>query len=301
MHKSNQPKVSIQIISFNQKDFIAEAIESAIGQDYENLEVIVSDDASTDGTAEIIAAYQQRYPDRLVALLNNNNVGITANSNRGLRECTGKYIAFQGGDDVLLPGKIVAQVEWFEKNEERVLCGHQVEVFYQDGSQSPHLFQQELPVGFGPVAIIRHGVPYAATSIMVKAEKIPTYGFEELLYTVSDHMLWIEVLMGDGEYGYVEGVYARYRRHPNNITNKKLKNLHEVERTLELVARRYPQYRSVCEQALVRWLKYSVAITYYTNGETEEARKIWFEIIRLDPFYFKPWLRIGQSFLRRKL
>lgn len=299
MHKSNQPRVSILIISFNQKDYIAEAIESAISQDYENLEVIVSDDASTDGTAEIIAAYQQRYPDRLVVLLNKENVGITRNSNRGLRTCSGKLIAFQGGDDVLLPGKIAAQVDWFKKDEKRVLCGHQVEVFYQDGSRLPHLFNRKLAVGVGPEDVIRHGVPYCATSIMVKAKEIPTNGFEELLYTVSDHMLWIEVLMSGGAYGYVPGVYARYRRHSTNVTNNKFKNLGEVEQTLNLVSMRYPQYRAVCEQALIRWLKYSVAMTFFKNGEIGKARKVWFEIIRLDPFYIKSWIRLGQSFFRR--
>ena len=56
------PKVSIMIVSFNQRNFVAEAIESAVNQDYANLEVVISDDGSTDGTAEIIAQLQSRYP-----------------------------------------------------------------------------------------------------------------------------------------------------------------------------------------------------------------------------------------------
>ena len=86
MVTADQPRVSVLIISFNQKDYIVDAMESAVNQDYDHLEVIVSDDASTDGTSEIIAAYQKRYPERLVALLHKDNVGITGNSIR-LRYC----------------------------------------------------------------------------------------------------------------------------------------------------------------------------------------------------------------------
>lgn len=295
MHISNQPKVSIHIISFNQKDYIAEAIESAVGQDYENLEVIVSDDASTDGTAEIIAAYQLRYPNRLVAILNKNNVGITANSNRGLRACTGKYIAFQGGDDVLLPGKITAQIRWFEKDEKRVLCGHQVEVFYEDGSRSSHLLTRRLVDGVGPEQVIRHGWAYAATATMVRAEKIPPHGFDEALPVVSDYMMWIEALAGGGIYGYVNGIYAKYRRHNTNVSNNQLSILTDMERTLRLVSERYPQYRDSCSYALAVYLPYTSGVFLLQKGEKTEARKKFLGAIRANPFFIKGWLRLAQT------
>jgi glycosyltransferase involved in cell wall biosynthesis len=296
LHKSNQPKVSIHIIAFNQKDYIAEAIESAVGQDYENLEVVVSDDASTDGTADIIAAYQLRYPNRLVALLNKNNVGITANSNRGLRACTGKYIAFQGGDDVLLPGKITAQVKWFEKDEKRVLCGHQVEVFYEDGSRSPHLLTKRMAEGAGSDQVIRHGWAYAATATMVRAEKIPPHGFDEALAAVSDYMMWIEVLAHGGIYGYVNGTYARYRRHSANVSNSHLIMLRDIERTLMLFSERYPQYRHSCNYALAVLLPYTSGVFLIQNGKKKEARNQLSRAICANPFFIKAWLRLAQTF-----
>lgn len=295
MHKSNQPKVSIHIISFNQKDYIAEAIESAVGQDYENLEVIVSDDASTDGTADIIAAYQLRYPNRLVAILNKNNVGITANSNRGLRACTGQYIAFQGGDDVLLPGKIAAQVKWFEKDEKRVLCGHQVEVFYEDGSRPPHLLTRGIAEGAGSDQVIRNGWVYAATATMVRTEKIPPHGFDEALAVVSDYMMWIEVLARGGIYGYVNGTYARYRRHSTNVSNNHLIMLSDMERTLRLFSERYPQYRHSCSYALAVHLPYTSGVLLLQKGKKREARNKFLGAICANPFFIKAWLRLVQT------
>lgn len=297
----NTPKVSIHIISFNQKDYIAEAIESAVKQDYSNLEVVISDDASTDGTAEIISTYQQRYPHRIVSLLNKNNVGVTKNANRALCKCTGKYIAFQGGDDVLMPGKITAQVEWFEKDEERVLCGHQVEVFYQDGSRRPHsrtrwLFSgtRWLFSGTGPEKVIRYGT-FGATSIMVRADKIPDYGFDELMAVVSDHFLWIEILAGGGKYGCIKGTYAKYRRHNSNVTKNQLGNLCEVERSLRLISERYPIYRKSCEDSLTRNVTYMSGVLLLRKGQKTEARKKFKKVISINPFYIKAWIRIAQS------
>src|SRR4051812_44955101 len=121
------PKVSIHMISYNQRQFLPEAIESAVTQNYPNLEVVVADDASTDGSTEILLDYSQKYPGKVIAVLGEKNVGITGNSNRALARCSGELIAIMGSDDVLLPGKISAQVAWFEQDPRRVLCGHQVE------------------------------------------------------------------------------------------------------------------------------------------------------------------------------
>jgi len=212
-----KPLVSIHIITYNQLDFIHETLSSALEQDYENLEVVVADDGSTDGTAEIILEYAERYQGRLIPLVGGPNLGITGNSNRGLKACKGKYIAFQGGDDVLLPGKITAQVAWMEEDEQRVLCGHQVEVFYEDGSRS-HALTPQLPSGKGCKWLVEHGCPYGATAVMVRASRLPDGGFDERLPTVSDHKLWIDCLAMDGEFGFIHGLYARYRRHSNNVT-----------------------------------------------------------------------------------
>src|SRR5436190_24170616 len=100
------PQVSIHFVSFNQAAFIEESLESALRQDYPNLQIVASDDGSTDGTAQIIERYARRYPDRIHAITGGPNLGITANCNRALRECKGEYIAFLAGDDLYLPGKI---------------------------------------------------------------------------------------------------------------------------------------------------------------------------------------------------
>jgi glycosyltransferase involved in cell wall biosynthesis len=291
---TDQPKISVHIIAYNQKDYIREAIDSALAQDYPNLEVVVADDASSDGTAEIIADYARQHPGRVIAALSPKNLGITRNSNVGLRACSGEYIAFMGGDDVLLPGKISAQTAWFADRPNRVLCGHQVEVFYQDDSRPPYPLSRYLIAGTGAEAIIKHN-PFGATAVMVRASRIPPHGFDETLPVVSDQMMWVDVLREDGEFGFVPGTYARYRKHDTNVTNDPLRHLGDVERYLRNVAERHPTFAPTVAWATTRRLYYDVGIAMMAVGRKPEARRKFIAAIRREPWFAKAWVRLAQS------
>lgn len=214
------PVVSLLIVCYNQQHFIREALESALTQDYVNLEVVVADDASTDGTQAIIRELAQSYPERLKPVFNPRNLGITANSNIGLGHCSGELVGFMGGDDVLLPGKIAQQVAWFAQDERHVLCGHDVDWIDESGTLLGIRTSDLVPIsaGQGAAGFIRHGTPYTAASVMVRRARIPAYGFHPSLPVVSDWKLWIDVIGTDGVYGYIPGIWAQYRRHGGNVT-----------------------------------------------------------------------------------
>jgi len=237
------PLVSIHIITYNQIDFIHETLTGALEQDYENLEVVVADDGSSDGTAKVILEFAKKFPNRLVPLVGGPNLGITGNCNRGLRSCKGKYIAFQGGDDVLLPGKITAQVAWMEKDDNRVLCGHQVEEFYEDGTPS-HLQKLWLPSGKGCKYVIEKGCPYGGASVIVRASKVPKSGFDERFPVVSDHYFWIKCLEDGGEFGSVRGIFSRYRKHSNNISKKRDVFLLDLQTMYDILEHEAPELMS---------------------------------------------------------
>lgn len=290
------PKVSIHVISYNQRHFIREALDSCLAQDYPNIEIIVADDASSDGTAEILLEYERSYPGRVQAILGQENVGITRNSNRGLAACSGDFVAFLGGDDVLLPGKISAQMAWFAEDRERALCGHQVEVFYDNGSLASHPLTRKLRSGRGAATLIRHG-PFGACAVMVRRDRIPPYGFDDQLRTVSDQLLWVDVIRTDGLFGYVEGTFARYRRHSANVTASAFANLDEVERYLNIVRERYPEFRNAVRYAVTRRLFYDVAVAMLQAGRKEEARARLLHALRREPWLGRAWIRIAQSYL----
>lgn len=103
------PLVSVIIPVFNGADFIGPALESALCQTYESLEILVVDDGSTDGTAEIVAAYATRDPR--VRVIAQANGGVARARNRGIAEAQGEFVAPLDADDLWEPTKIARQME----------------------------------------------------------------------------------------------------------------------------------------------------------------------------------------------
>ena len=98
------PKVSVIVPIYNQLDFIRETVESVLAQDHPNIELVLSDDGSTDGTTDVLREYAEREPGRVKLVASEQNTGIAGAFNRALDAHTGDYIAWLGGDDVMLPG-----------------------------------------------------------------------------------------------------------------------------------------------------------------------------------------------------
>jgi glycosyltransferase involved in cell wall biosynthesis len=115
---SLQPLVSVVIAAHNAGAFIAEALDSVLGQSYPNVEIIVVDDASTDDTGARVAAYAPR----VRCIRHARSVGSAgAPRNTGMGHCTGEYLAFLDADDVLLPGRIEQEVGFLSSHPDIAL------------------------------------------------------------------------------------------------------------------------------------------------------------------------------------
>ncbi|MEQ9301062.1 MAG: glycosyltransferase [Cyclobacteriaceae bacterium] len=121
------PKVSIICLCYNHEPYVEEAIDSAFGQDYQNIEVIAIDDYSTDESWQVLLALSRKYPD-LRLIQNSANQGNCASFNKGFTQSTGDYIIDLAGDDILAPNRAaigVAELE-AESNEFGVhYCDHE--------------------------------------------------------------------------------------------------------------------------------------------------------------------------------
>lgn len=295
----SNPLVSVHIITYNQISFVRETLDSALNQDYDNLEVVVSDDGSTDGTAEVIVEYAKKYGSRLVPIVGQGNLGITGNSNRCLKYCRGKYIAFQGGDDVLYPGKITRQVQWMEGAPGRVLCGHDVTVFESSSGETIGIKRHKMPKrsGIGASSIIKYGPAsfYAGTSLMVRKDAIPDYGFDDRLPIAADWKFMIDCVGTFGEYGAIDGIYAGYRKHGNSITDTSMARIFlETIYSLGIMEVEYPQYLSeLCSARGLVMYKLGIDLiknsnvqggSLYLRGAQHYAS--WYSIWRRPVFYF---------------
>ncbi len=111
-------KISIIITSFNQKKLLHEAVESVIGQTYRPFEILICDDASTDGSQELIKNYEEKFPDLIRGILHKNNQGISNNRNSGLKAVKGDFVAWLDGDDMYLPEKLEMEISKLQSNPE---------------------------------------------------------------------------------------------------------------------------------------------------------------------------------------
>ncbi len=119
LSKENKPLVSFILVSYNQESYIEEAINSIFNQSYENLQIIISDDGSTDRTKNIIL---EKIKNRDVIFLNNKeNKGLIGNLNLAFSYVEGDIIIAMAGDDISMPNRVTAIVESFIQNPD-VFC-----------------------------------------------------------------------------------------------------------------------------------------------------------------------------------
>ncbi|MFZ1246737.1 MAG: glycosyltransferase, partial [Azonexus sp.] len=119
------PKASVCVITYNQEAYIRECLQSIVDQmtDFD-FEVIVGDDCSCDGTREAVIEFAERYPGKIVPLLYPHKVGGTQNFISVHNRAAGKYVAHIDGDDIALPGKLQAQVNYLEAHPDCSVVWH---------------------------------------------------------------------------------------------------------------------------------------------------------------------------------
>ncbi len=123
---NNIPLVSIILIFLNEEEFLTEAIASILGQTYDNWELLLVDDGSTDGSSAIAFSYAKEFPQRVRYLEHpeHQNKGMSASRNLGIEQAKGEYIAFIDGDDVWLSHKLEQQVAIMAAQPDAALvCG----------------------------------------------------------------------------------------------------------------------------------------------------------------------------------
>ncbi|MGZ7171982.1 MAG: glycosyltransferase family 2 protein, partial [Halobacteriota archaeon] len=114
------PLVSVGMASYNHEKFISEAIESVLGQDFDDLELIIVDDASTDSSRQIIQKYAAK-DSRVSVILHEANCGIAKTANDGIAAAKGKFLAPIASDDVWMKDKLSKQLAVLESDEDLIV------------------------------------------------------------------------------------------------------------------------------------------------------------------------------------
>jgi glycosyltransferase involved in cell wall biosynthesis len=166
------PRVSVLMPTYNNGRFLGEAVESIRLQSFSDLEFIIVDDASTDGSRHLLEAHAREDP-RIRVLRNDRNRGIVHSLNKGLSVCRGDYVARMDGDDIALPARIERQIAVLDENPGIVVLGgaisyidgkgHDMGIVRRSGVKRSLLARNPLlhpTVIFRRDVLVRHGLAY---------------------------------------------------------------------------------------------------------------------------------------------
>lgn len=266
-------KVSVLVITYNQAHLVRETVASCLAQDYDDFEVVVADDGSTDGTADVLRELERANPERIRLVLNPVNRGITANCNSGLERCSGEYLALMGGDDLLLPTKLSRQVAAFEEEPELVLSYHPTRVL-RDGVLAEVVGHRPKDIVLDQLDMIsRFGAEMSGPATMIATAAIPPGGFRAELGTASDWMFFIDVA-ASGSVRRIDEPLALYRQHAGNVGKRYFSYSDDFLHTLVLTRELYGSRPGVVRATRAGGRRFLLGIIYRAaeQGRPDLAR-----------------------------
>jgi glycosyltransferase involved in cell wall biosynthesis len=248
-----KPLVSIIMPAYNVQGTISTSIQSVLDQHYDQWELVIVNDGSTDNTSAIIEQYTG---DSRVKIINQKNAGISSARNTGIQHAKGDYIAFLDSDDLWSPKKLKTQID-FHINHPEIKISHTYYSVFDTKSNN------KLPFKIFQSTKTKQGLLYPTLcyqntigilTVMIKKEVLDHVGlFDTTLFTFEDQELWIRIAKAHYRFGYIAKNLAYYRLTTTGLSGKvgrykkaykefikKLHSNHQVN--TKLVWRTYHRY-----------------------------------------------------------
>ena len=189
------PKVSVIMGIYNVSDTLEDAIESILNQTYQEFELILCDDGSTDNTYDIARLYQKKYPDKIILLKNERNMGLNYTLNKCLATAKGEYIARMDGDDKCDPKRFEKELAVLENEPEIAIVSTDM-VFFDESGVWGRISHPEYPQKID----FMRGTPFCHAPCMVRKKAfdvVDGYSVDKKLLRVEDYHLWVK-MYGNG-------------------------------------------------------------------------------------------------------
>lgn len=216
-----EPRISVCISSYRQKAWLAQALDSVLGQTRLPDEIIVVDDASDDGSAELIQDYVARYPQLIRVKRLERNSGIVAVRNTALAMVTGDYVSFLDGDDRFLPEKIDTEYRCLQQQPEAdfVYARH---AFIDERGVHTGLWSGPAVLPEGDILAAVYARDFPGHSLfrneLVRVELARKLdGYDSALSLYEDYEFRIR-LAARGRAAYCDAVLSEYRRHGGGLS-----------------------------------------------------------------------------------
>lgn len=294
----NTPLVTVGVVTYNSEEFIKETLDSIYNQDYPNVELIISDDCSTDDTVKVCKSWISKHESRfngIKLVTADKNTGVSGNSNRALKEAHGEWYKCFDGDDILLPHAISSYVEYVNEHPEASQVVAKVENFNgKDVSTSKvdnltKYVCRESATAKYQLSVITKTLFFRCSSHFAKTNAIRSVGaFDERFPMLEDYPLMVRLIGGGYRVYFLDLTVVRYRERKNSIAHS---TRHDSIFTNNII-RQYLEYRMLfrveyCTGFWKRINNFSIwmvsEIEKHGNNQTLQCRALFMLYRLIDP------------------
>ena len=280
------PKVSVITPVYNQAQFIDKAIESVLKQSYQDFEIIVVNDGSTDNTEATVKGF---IDFRIRYICHSDNRGISAARNTGIRASRGEYIALLDADDEFLPERLGKQVKLLQNKSSDigVVCAWSFNV----DKNGNYISKRCLPKKDGYIyEDLLSTNPISVPTVLIRRECFEKVGlFDSSLDGQEDWDMWIRIAKYY-KFSLIKTLLAKRRIHPNRIS-------YDLERkniTANRIIKKYMGELKVRQNILSSHYLY-IGFRFCRMGKTKDGRRYLLKAISLYPFCIKCYIYMISS------
>ena len=253
-----KPLVSVNICTHNRKDLISKSIKSVFEQDYQNIEIIISDNGD-DETEKLISSIISENPNwsSKIHYFKNDTKGISENRNFALEKSSGKYIAVLDSDDYwILPEKISRQIEFLEENTDYVMIGTNADIVNSKdekiGEIKNHTLHEKIIYNF----LLKN--QFVHSSVVFKKKALKEYN--ESLFIWEDYEAFLKISR-ENKVANLPQQMTAYKKHSGNISrSKKMKGVLTLRKIIKKNKEHYPNYFKARFKNIIRLTKAVLSI-----------------------------------------
>ena len=250
---SECPLVSVAVVTYNSSKFVLETLESIKNQSYQNIELIVSDDCSTDSTVQICKEWIEKNKERFVRSViieSPVNTGVSANGNRAEDACEGKWVKSIAGDDILVEDCIDSFIRYVSSHPNAKMVFGRVQAFGASEEKNSYFTDKIFKYDFFSLPIDEQ-----LSVLTLQGNCLPAVAFfynlvfarennirnDEQVPMLEDWPKWINILRKGITLDFLNKVVVRYRLHENALSTSGRSE--KFRKSLELMFVKY-QYKS---------------------------------------------------------
>lgn len=228
--------ISVIAVTYNSSSFIIENLESIYNQTWSDIELIITDDNSTDNTVDICRQWLEKKDRRFhktKVCISKVNTGVSGNANRGLKEATGQWIKCMAGDDALLPDALNDNMLFISSHPEIRVLFSKVNNYYEFFTPANYLgtspqgeIREDSLLSWDRSAesqykmlLLSDRIHFTPSAFMHRKTLLSVGGFDDRIRWMEDHPLWLNLTKNGHKLYFMDKGTVNYRRHSQAVNN----------------------------------------------------------------------------------